>query len=137
MHICPRCGTTLSNFEVSLGYKEVKDISATVKFELVDEPSTYVLAWTTTPWTLIGNVALAVGEEIEYVVIKTKTADQEKKDKNNLFFLLIPFNFSNFNNSVFFLKSEENLLSHLNLTIPFFFFKFSERLKKNSLFLCT
>ena len=85
MHICPRCGTTLSNFEVSLGYKEVKDISATVKFELVDEPGTYVLAWTTTPWTLIGNVALAVGEEIEYVVIKTKTADQEKKDKNNLF----------------------------------------------------
>ena len=69
MHICPRCETTLSNIEVSEGYKDVKDISVTVMFELVDEPGTYILAWTTTPWTLPGNVALAVGEDIDYVKI--------------------------------------------------------------------
>ena len=77
MHICPRCGTTLSNFEVTQGYKEIKDLAITVKFKLeprqkigdfVVDDKTYVLAWTTTPWTLIGNVALAVGNEINYVI---------------------------------------------------------------------
>ena len=67
MQLCPRCGTTLSNFEVSQGYKDIKDLTATVKFELEDEPGTYILAWTTTPWTLPGNVALAIGKDIEYV----------------------------------------------------------------------
>jgi len=71
MHICPRCETTLSQQEVSEGYKDVKDISATAKFELVDEPGTYFLAWTTTPWTLPGNVALAVGADIKYAKVKT------------------------------------------------------------------
>ena len=66
MHICPRCETTLANFEVSQGYKDITDISVTVKFELMDEPDTYVLAWTTTPWTLPGNVALAVNPKIVY-----------------------------------------------------------------------
>ena len=70
MHICPRCETTLSQSEISEGYSDIKDLSATVKFELKDEPGTYILAWTTTPWTLIGNVALAVGEEIIYVKVK-------------------------------------------------------------------
>ncbi|MBU6371041.1 class I tRNA ligase family protein, partial [Patescibacteria group bacterium] len=70
MHICPHCGTTLSNFEVSQGYKDITDISVTAKFELKDEPGTYFLAWTTTPWTLPGNVALAVNSDIEYVKIK-------------------------------------------------------------------
>lgn len=70
MHICPRCETTLSNIEISQGYKDVKDISVTSKFELVDEPGTYVLAWTTTPWTLPGNVALAVGVKIKYVKVE-------------------------------------------------------------------
>ena len=70
MHICPRCETTLSQQEVSEGYKDVKDISVTVKMELLDEPGTYVLAWTTTPWTLPGNVALAVGTDIDYVKVK-------------------------------------------------------------------
>ena len=69
MHICPRCETTLSQSEVSEGYRDIKDLSATAKFELIDEPGTYVLAWTTTPWTLIGNVALAIGKEITYVKI--------------------------------------------------------------------
>ena len=74
MHICPRCETTLSQQEVSEGYKDVKDISVTVKFELVDEPGTYFLAWTTTPWTLPGNVALAVGPDIEYVKVESPEA---------------------------------------------------------------
>ena len=72
MHICTRCETTLSQQEVSEGYKDIKDLSAIAKFELVDEPGTFVLAWTTTPWTLIGNVALAVGKDIEYVKIKNE-----------------------------------------------------------------
>ena len=70
MHICPRCETTLSNFEVNQGYEDIKDISVIVKFELMDEPGTFVLAWTTTPWTLPGNVALAVGEDLDYVKIR-------------------------------------------------------------------
>lgn len=69
MHICPRCETTLAASEVALGYKDVKDISVYVKFKFTDEPGTYLLAWTTTPWTLPGNVALAIGSDIEYVKI--------------------------------------------------------------------
>ncbi|MGB9847920.1 MAG: isoleucine--tRNA ligase [Minisyncoccia bacterium] len=75
MHICPRCETTLSQFEVSEGYRDVEDLAVTVKFELNNEPKTYVLAWTTTPWTLIGNVALAIGENIEYVKFEIKNSD--------------------------------------------------------------
>ena len=75
MHICPRCETTLSQGEVAEGYKDIKDLSATVKFKLINSPDTSFLAWTTTPWTLPGNVALAVGANIEYVTI-------EKKDQN-------------------------------------------------------
>ncbi len=71
MHICTRCETTLSQQEVAEGYKDIKDLSVTVKFEL-EESKIYLLAWTTTPWTLIGNVALAVGEDIDYVKIKIK-----------------------------------------------------------------
>lgn len=82
MHICPRCETTLSQQEVSEGYKDIKDLSLTAKFELVDEPGTFILAWTTTPWTLPGNVALAVGEEIDYVLIERKETDPgEKREK--------------------------------------------------------
>ena len=75
MHICPRCETTLSQHEVSEGYEDVEDLSGIFKFELEDEPCTYILSWTTTPWTLPGNVALALGEEIEYV--KVKSGDQK------------------------------------------------------------
>src|SRR5699024_7055747 len=59
-------GTVLSSHEVSLGYKEVQDPSITVKFFLEDEPDTAILAWTTTPWTMPSNVALAVGPGVEY-----------------------------------------------------------------------
>ncbi|WP_348765357.1 isoleucine--tRNA ligase [uncultured Salinisphaera sp.] len=62
----PGSGTVLSSHEVSLGYKEVQDPSITVKFFLEDEPDVAILAWTTTPWTMPSNVALAVGPKIEY-----------------------------------------------------------------------
>ena len=70
MHICPRCETTLSQGEVAEGYKDIKDLSATVKFKTKDA---YLLAWTTTPWTLPGNVALAVGEKIKYVLVAVES----------------------------------------------------------------
>lgn len=67
---CPVCGTALSSHELAQGYEDVKDLTITAKFELVDEPGTYFLAWTTTPWTLPGNIALAVGPDIEYAKVK-------------------------------------------------------------------
>ncbi len=94
---CARCGTTLSSHELAQGYEDVKDLSVTAKFKLTDESlekfsrssgrlhdiqnkvqaqpdaqkssQTFILAWTTTPWTLFGNVALAVGSDIDYVKI--------------------------------------------------------------------
>lgn len=72
MPYCPRCATPLSNFEVGQGYKDKRDKAVTVKFELVSEPGTFVLAWTTTPWTLPGNLALSVGPKIEYSKVQTK-----------------------------------------------------------------
>lgn len=69
MHICPRCETSLSNFEVNQGYEDIKDFSVTVKFELENEDNTYLLAWTTTPWTLPGNAAVAVNPDLEYVKV--------------------------------------------------------------------
>jgi isoleucyl-tRNA synthetase len=81
MPYCPRCGTTLSNFEVNQGYKDITDISVYVKFALTSdfsakvnsdplkpaENSVFVLAWTTTPWTLPANVALAINPKEDYV----------------------------------------------------------------------
>lgn len=80
MHICPRCETTLSQSEVAEGYRDVKDLSAIAKFKLkagqkigdfIVDDNTFVLAWTTTPWTLIANVALAVGKDIEYALVES------------------------------------------------------------------
>jgi len=76
MHICPRCETTLSQSEVAEGYKMVKDLSVIAKFKLENEPGTYLLAWTTTPWTLIGNAALAVGKDIDYCRFKADETDE-------------------------------------------------------------
>ena len=67
---CPRCGTALSSHELAQGYKDVKDLSLYVKFKIVGFPNAYFLAWTTTPWTLPGNIGLAVGEDIDYVEAK-------------------------------------------------------------------
>ncbi|EKD76202.1 MAG: hypothetical protein ACD_43C00194G0001 [uncultured bacterium] len=70
MHVCPRCVTPLANFEVALGYKDVEDLAVTWKFRLVDQPDTYVLAWTTTPWSTPGTVGLSVGPNYKYVKAK-------------------------------------------------------------------
>ena len=64
---CPRCGTSLSSHEVAQGYKDIKDQTATCKFKVKGEENTYLLAWTTTPWTLPSNVALCVNPEHTYV----------------------------------------------------------------------
>src|SRR3989344_5849797 len=81
MQLCPRCGTTLSNFEVNQGYKDIVDFAVTVKFLLkpnqkfgpyTTKDAAYILAWTTTPWTLPGNVALAVGHDIRYTALRIK-----------------------------------------------------------------
>ncbi len=81
---CARCGTGLSSHEVALGYKEVEDPSATVRFPLLDGegrpvPGVFFLAWTTTPWTLLSNVALAVHPEIEYVLVRRETEAGEER----------------------------------------------------------
>jgi isoleucyl-tRNA synthetase len=65
---CPRCGTALSSHEVAQGYAEVEDRSIYVRFPLVDEPGTSLLVWTTTPWTLPSNQAVAVSPDAVYVV---------------------------------------------------------------------
>lgn len=92
MHICPRCETPLAQSEVGLEYNDVTDISVTAEFELIeDSPSlvkrgpeveplglTYILAWTTTPWTLPGNTALAVNKDIVYVKVKAVREAREK-----------------------------------------------------------
>ena len=84
---CPRCGTSLSSHEVALGYQDVDDPSVYIKFKIIPSPvsestgqkklyelsrdkPTYLLAWTTTPWTLPGNTALAVAAEAEYAVVE-------------------------------------------------------------------
>ncbi|MBL7058587.1 isoleucine--tRNA ligase [Patescibacteria group bacterium] len=82
MHICPRCETTLSQSEISEGYKMVKDISVTAKFKLKPEQRigkdfivddfTYIIAWTTMPWTLVGNAALAVNKGLNYLLVQSK-----------------------------------------------------------------
>jgi len=62
----PRIGATLSSHELAQGYRETEDPSITVRFRVKDEDETYILVWTTTPWTLPSNLALAVGEDIDY-----------------------------------------------------------------------
>ena len=67
---CPSCGTPLSSHEVALGYRDVEDPSIFVKFKALDEDGTWYLAWTTTPWTLISNVALVVHPDETYVKVR-------------------------------------------------------------------
>ena len=66
---CPRCATPLSNFEANQDYHEVDDPSITVRFKVEGKTNTYLLVWTTTPWTLPSNMGLAVGDTIDYVKI--------------------------------------------------------------------
>lgn len=72
MHICPRCQTPLANFEVTQGYADRTDMSVIFTFPLVEDPDTVILAWTTTPWSLPGNLWLLVGPDIPYVKVKEK-----------------------------------------------------------------
>jgi len=69
---CPRCETPLAASEIAMdnSYKDITEKSVVAKFKLKNEKNTYILSWTTTPWTLIGNVALAVNEDLVYVKIK-------------------------------------------------------------------
>jgi isoleucyl-tRNA synthetase len=76
MPYCARCGTTLSNFEVAEGYRDVKDMTLTVKFPVAGQAHHFFVAWTTTAWTLLSNVALAVGPDLDYVAVQRR-ADHE------------------------------------------------------------
>jgi len=81
---CPRCGTPLSDHEVALGYQETVDPSIFVRMPLVDEEGTSLLVWTTTPWTLPGNVAVAVAPDVEYVKIEREVGLNGSKSKERL-----------------------------------------------------
>ncbi|MFT8347796.1 isoleucine--tRNA ligase [Clostridium saccharoperbutylacetonicum] len=70
MPYCPRCGTALSSHEVAQGYKDVKDLTATAKFKVKGEENKYILAWTTTPWTLPSNLALCINKAYTYADVK-------------------------------------------------------------------
>ncbi|MEX0894293.1 MAG: isoleucine--tRNA ligase, partial [Balneolaceae bacterium] len=72
----PGSGTVLSSHEVSLGYKETQDPSIFVKFPLDADPNVFFLAWTTTPWTIVSNMALAVNEDLEYVKIRVSEGEK-------------------------------------------------------------
>ncbi len=72
---CARCETPIANSEIAMdnSYKDIADISIYVKFELEDEPGTYLVAWTTTPWTLPGNTAIAINKDVEYSLFEIST----------------------------------------------------------------
>ena len=71
MPYCPRCGTALSSHEVAQGYKDVNDLTCIAKFKVQNE-NKYILAWTTTPWTLPSNLALCVNKKYTYVEVKVE-----------------------------------------------------------------
>lgn len=73
---CPRCGTPLSSHEVAQGYADVTEESVYIAFKLKDKKGEYILAWTTTPWTLPGNVGLAVNPKVDYVKVKLPDGDK-------------------------------------------------------------
>lgn len=88
MPYCPRCGTALSSHEVAQGYKDVKDLTCIAKFKVVDgqniagegiDSNTYILAWTTTPWTLPSNLALCVNKTYEYAEVKVNLAKEDEE----------------------------------------------------------
>ncbi len=77
---CPRCGTPLSDHEVAQGYAQAEDPSVFVRLPLVDDPGTSLLIWTTTPWTLPGNVAVAANPELEYVIVERRLPDSTEQE---------------------------------------------------------
>ncbi|MBI4114596.1 MAG: class I tRNA ligase family protein, partial [Candidatus Niyogibacteria bacterium] len=81
---CPRCETSLSSHEVAQEYKKVKDISLYVKFPVRGEKNTFFVVWTTTPWTLSGNVALAVNSKATYVTVEKKDSHSNTSGRERL-----------------------------------------------------
>ncbi len=77
MPYCPRCGTALSSHEVAQGYKDVNDLTCTAKFEVEGRENTYILAWTTTPWTLPSNLALCINKAYTYVEARVNSSENE------------------------------------------------------------
>lgn len=81
MHICPRCETPLAQSEVGLEYHDITDMTVTTEFKLKNKKynnnDLYILAWTTTPWTLPGNTALAINKNLEYVIVEDKKINKE------------------------------------------------------------
>lgn len=82
MPYCPRCGTALSSHEVAQGYKDVKDLTCIAKFKVIGKDNTYILAWTTTPWTLPSNLALCVNKSYTYAEVKVNVGEDEEKYEN-------------------------------------------------------
>ena len=82
MPYCPRCGTALSSHEVAQGYKDVKDLTCVAKFKVEEaqgfDKDTYILAWTTTPWTLPSNLALCLNKSYTYVLVKANVGTDEE-----------------------------------------------------------
>ncbi len=78
MPYCPRCGTALSSHEVAQGYKDVKDLTCIAKFKVIGKDNTYILAWTTTPWTLPSNLALCVNKSYEYAEVKANIGTDDE-----------------------------------------------------------
>ncbi len=78
MPYCPRCGTALSSHEVAQGYKDVKDLTCIAKFKVQGEKDTYILAWTTTPWTLPSNLALSINKSYKYAKIKVNVGIEDE-----------------------------------------------------------
>ena len=83
MPYCPRCGTALSSHEVAQGYKDVKDLTCIAKFKVTGKENTYILAWTTTPWTLPSNLALCVNKTYNYAEVKVNTGTNEEPKFEN------------------------------------------------------
>ena len=83
MPYCPRCGTALSSHEVAQGYKDIKDLTCIAKFKIEGEKNKYILAWTTTPWTLPSNLALCVNKSYNYVEIKANVGTEEEPKFEN------------------------------------------------------
>ena len=73
---CPRCATSLANFEVNQGYHDTQDPSVTIRFRVREHEQLSILAWTTTPWTLPSNMGLAVGTDIEYTRVRVRSGEQ-------------------------------------------------------------
>ena len=88
MPYCPRCGTALSSHEVAQGYKDVKDLTCIAKFKVVGEENKYILAWTTTPWTLPSNLALCLNKAYTYVEARIKHDEECECEHNNEVYIL-------------------------------------------------